>query len=274
MDLPTDLKPDLHRTLLGPLGLANDVFGALLPGCIFTILLLLKGRLTATVLSYSFLGYKTKMVCGLLASYVFGKVSLSAVSLVEELARTTINKRAIAKAREESKGKGATTLQLLAGLFANASDQIRSSVIGIAGGPFMLGKSRAYEYYAAYNADTLFHLSSGFLLVIASAIPGDGRFRWLEAVTGLVLLARGLRSVWTRVNFMAALMGMMAGDALSGVQPDQLAKGLTTALGIFTRLGQPLPSAAPVTTVAVANDSSAASNPVEGRPVAGARESN
>jgi hypothetical protein len=214
VDIPTEVKPDLHRTLLGPLGLANDIFGALLPGCIFTILLLLKGRLATTLLSYSFLGYKTKVVCGLLASYVFGKVSLSVVTLIEELARATINKRAIAKAKKENKGKESTALQLLARLFTEAPDQIRSFVIGIAGGPFMLGKSRAYEYYAAYNADSLFHLSSGLIFIVAAAIPGDGGFRWLEGAIGIILLARGLRSSWTRVSFVAGLMGMMAGDAL------------------------------------------------------------
>jgi hypothetical protein len=245
MNLPEELKPDLHRTLLGPLGLANDLFGALLPGSIFTILLLLKGRLAGTLLSYSFLGYKTKVVCGLLASYLFGKVSLSAVTLVDEIARSALNKKMRTTARQEIKGKKSTALLELADYLAGASGQVRSFVSGLAGGPFMLGKSRAYEYYAAYTADSLFHLSAGLLFLAAAAISGDGNFRYLEAAIGLVLFARGLRSSWIRVSFMAGLMGMMAGNAVSGMQPDQVAKGLMVAAGILNRLGQPFPPVQP-----------------------------
>jgi hypothetical protein len=53
MELPDGLKPDLHRALLGPLSLANEIFGAFLPGCIFSALLLLKGRLVTTLLALS-----------------------------------------------------------------------------------------------------------------------------------------------------------------------------------------------------------------------------
>jgi hypothetical protein len=53
-------------------------------GSMFTGLLFLKGSLAARALSYSFLGWETKIMRGPLASYVFGKTALSLVSLVED----------------------------------------------------------------------------------------------------------------------------------------------------------------------------------------------
>src|ERR1700722_15136085 len=86
MELPAELKPDLHRTLLGPLSLATELFGALLPGCTFLILLSVKRGWMGPILLYPLLGYKTKMVIGLLASYIAGKVGLGVIGLVKEMA--------------------------------------------------------------------------------------------------------------------------------------------------------------------------------------------
>ena len=33
MEIPNELKPDLHKALLGPLSIAEEIYGALLPGC-------------------------------------------------------------------------------------------------------------------------------------------------------------------------------------------------------------------------------------------------
>jgi hypothetical protein len=43
-EIPGDLKPDLQRTLLGPLSLATELFGALIPGSVFLILTCIKLR--------------------------------------------------------------------------------------------------------------------------------------------------------------------------------------------------------------------------------------
>ena len=88
MDIPSELKPDLHKALLGSLSMADEIYGALLPGCILVLLLVLKENSVASRASaYPYWGYKTKMVCGLLATYFIGKVSMASVTLSEDMLR-------------------------------------------------------------------------------------------------------------------------------------------------------------------------------------------
>jgi hypothetical protein len=244
MELPDELKPDLHRTLLGPLSLANEIFGGLLPGCILTMLLAVKSRWIQSLFSYGLLGYKTKVACALVVSYVFGKASLSVVTLADELVRSAHKQRTIADAAKKSGDSKSTPLQVLSKIIAD-SPRAKSFVLGLFGGSFLLGKSGAYEYYAAYNADTLFHLSAGLTLTIAALIPGDGRLRYLEAILGVVLLARGLRSAWRRTDEFAGLFGMMVGSNLAKMTPEDLQKSLNAATSLVKQLAQPSPDAKP-----------------------------
>lgn len=239
MELPDELKPDLHRTLLGPLSLANEIFGALLPGCIFALLLLLKGY-GVTLLSYPLLGYKTKLTCAVLLSYVFGKVVFGMVGVICEL---VLNRSIKDAGKPQTKGNDQEQQNLLQSLATVVSEslnaapkELKTFIAGMLAGPFMLGKSRAYDYYAASVTQVNFYLSTGIFFLIGAAIPGDGKLRFLEATVAVLLLARGIRSLWTMKAFLAGLMGMMVGDALTGLQPGQLSKGLKTGWSILNVL--------------------------------------
>lgn len=112
MELPEELKPDLHRTLLGPLSLATEIFGALLPGCVFVALVSIKRGWISPALSYSLLGYKTKIGLAIFASYIIGKVLLSVITLSVQLGKWMIVKLK-GKPKEAAEAKPQTVLDYL-----------------------------------------------------------------------------------------------------------------------------------------------------------------
>lgn len=80
-----DLKPEGIRTLLlGPMILLGELMGALIPGVIFVLLLIVKRVPEAmSAINCGFIGYKTKIVCGVLISFVVGKLFFIPVSALE-----------------------------------------------------------------------------------------------------------------------------------------------------------------------------------------------
>jgi hypothetical protein len=125
-----------------------------------------------------------------LASYVFGKVANSVFSLTDDLGTFVAGKRTTAKGKGENKPDDPTMFQLLSKIIGE-SRPIKLFAIGF---PFLLKKSRLFEYYVAHNAASLFYLSTGLLFIVAAAVPGDGNFRWAEVAFGVILLACGLKS--------------------------------------------------------------------------------
>src|SRR5947207_624533 len=102
MEIP-DLKSDIHRTLLGPLSFATELFGAFLPGCALTLLVSNKRGWVSSALSYPLLGYKTKLVLAAFASYIVGKAILGSITLVQDL--ITFSQQ---QAKREKAGKAGT----------------------------------------------------------------------------------------------------------------------------------------------------------------------
>ncbi|HEY8224244.1 MAG TPA: hypothetical protein VIG25_03125 [Pyrinomonadaceae bacterium] len=200
MSLPDELKPDLHRTLLGPLSLADEIFGAFLPGCFFTLLLLIKGSpVTTTAMAYPNLGYKTKIACALLVSYVFGKVALAIVTGIEEIVR-----------KRDAVTKSGTLLD-------NLPKELQHFVGGTILGAATAGKFRMLEYFAGQRAQYLFNLSTGLLLMLAATIHGDGNLRLLEASLGLILLVRGFTVMRNAMLAVSGLFGVAVGERLTEV---------------------------------------------------------
>jgi len=240
MDLP-DAISDLHRALLGPLSLADEIFGALIPGCIFTGLLLFKANWAATrAMAYPLLGYKTKIACALIASYVFGKTALSVVTLAQDLLPKLKRKKPQVPTEEPPKERSALDILVRTGsaLFAQAPEYWKVFLGGLATG---FVKLPILDHYAAERAASLFHLSTGLILALAALVPGDGTVRILEAVIGLILLTRGLVSVEKRKEELAGLAGLLAGSSFAGLQPGQLSKlskGAIVAAHILTLLAK------------------------------------
>jgi hypothetical protein len=241
MELPEELKPNLHRTLLGPLSLATEIFGALLPGCVLTILVCAKRGWVTPVLSYSPLGYKTKIALAIFASYVAGKIVRSVVMLSVALCEWLAGKLKRRKAEKPKGQQVQNTLQVLAEFVSNelgASSGMRAFVGGLVGASILSSKSDLFQHYVAHEAASQFHLCTGVVFILGAAVPGDGVFRILEAIVGAVLLIYGITHLFESENMVAGMLGVTLNEYLSGLQPGQLGAGLKSGWMILQTLAK------------------------------------
>jgi len=247
VEIPGELKPDLQRTLLGPLSLATELFGALIPGSVFLILACVKLRWATPILTYTFVGYVTKVVLALLASYVIGKVSLSAISLVSHSVSWIAGK--LKPSKEEPPAPNPTALQSLIRLVSKlvkSGPWFTTFLAGLVGASILSNKSDLFHHYTASQAEASFHLNTGLLLVMASLIPGDGYFRWLEVGAGVILLAGGIRLTLQEHLLMAGSFGMVLNDYLKSHSPEKVVGTLAALVKILAKLAQtPAGSEAP-----------------------------
>jgi len=245
MEIPAELKPDLHRLLLGPLSLAADLYGALIPGGLFIILICIKERWISWLLSYPLVGWVAKVVIMLLASFVVGKVLLSgfavfatATSWLGRGAARLKARAGISDPQPQPVPPDRTKLGVLITAMLNLleSHQIaRAFLSGLLTGS-VLTKSQISYHYAAHNAAVTFHLGAGSALIVSSFIPGDGNFRVLEFVAGLLLLIAGLKAARERRGFFPAAVGIALNDALSNLTPEQFSVVAEKATAIIGEL--------------------------------------
>lgn len=225
MEIPGDLKPDLQRTLLGPLSLATELFGALIPGSVFLILTCVKCRWASPILTYSLIGYGTKVVLAVLASYVIGKVSLSAIGLISD-STEWLGRKLSASEKEEPLPANPTALQSLVrvgfSLTERAPSWFKNLLVGMAGASVLSNKSDLFHHYTASKAESSFHLNTGLLLILASLIPGDGNFRALEALSGAILLAAGIKQTFEHHLLMAGFFGTVINEYLTRQSPEKV----------------------------------------------------
>jgi hypothetical protein len=239
MEVPGELKPDLQRTLLGPLSLATELYGALIPGSVFLILVCVKLRWITPILTYTLIGYVTKVVVALLASYIVGKVSLSAISLVSDSATSLAGK--LKPTKEEPPAANPTVLQSLLNVVSKlvkSGPWFTSFLGGLLGASILSNKSDLFHHYTAGLAETSFHLNTGLLLITASLIPGDGHFRWLEIGAGAILLANGIRKTFESRLITAGSFGMVLNDYLTSHSPEKVVGTLLVLLKIFGTLAK------------------------------------
>lgn len=236
--------------LLGPLSLATELFGALIPGFVFLILTCVKLRWVTPILTYTLAGYVTKVVLALFASYVIGKVSLSAISLVSDLVTWLAGKLKPNK-KEEPPAANPTALQ---SLFSVVSKLMRSGpwfttfLGGLVGASILSNKSDLFHHYTASQAEESFHLNTGMLLIMASLIPGDGHFRVLEVVAGAILLADGIRQKSQDRLLMAGSYGMVLNDYLKSHSPEKVVGTLAALVKFLAALAKaPAGSEVPTT---------------------------
>ena len=239
MELPAEIKPDLHRTLLGPLSLATEMFGALLPGCVFVMLILTKRGWVSVSLSYPLLGYKTKVALALFVSYIVGKLMLSVIALIVRFVKWTkenINRKG---RKQHPEQKPQNILQLLANLASQSletSNELRFFIGGLVAAPIVSKDSDLFQHYAAAEASSLFHLNTGLAFIVAAVIPGDGALRLLEAAAGVILLVRGIMLEIESTFLVAAMLGASLNKYLSGLEPGQLSAGLKSGWSILNVL--------------------------------------
>jgi hypothetical protein len=241
VEIPGELKPDLQRTLLGPLSLATELFGALIPGSVFLIIMCVKLRWATPILTNTLVGYVTKVVLALLASYVIGKVSLSAISLVRDSV-TSLAGKLKSSEEEPPAPTNPTALQSLliavAKWVRNSPPWFTTFLGGLVGASILSNKSELFHHYTASQAEAAFHLNTGLLLITASLIPGDGHFRWLELGAGAILLAGGVRQTFQNRLLMAGSYGMVLNDYLKSHSPDKVVGTLVAVLKLLATLAK------------------------------------
>lgn len=239
VEIPAELKSDLQRTLLGPLSLATELFGALIPGSVFLILTCVKLRWVTPILTYTLAGYVTKVVLALLASYVIGKVSLSAISLVSDSIKWLAGK--LKPTKEEPLPANPTALQSLLRAITklvNSGPWFMTFMAGLVGASILSNRSDLFHHHTASQAEESFHLNTGLLLIMASLIPGDGHFRVLEVGAGAILLAGGIRQKFQDHLLMAGSFGMVLNDYLKSHSPEQVVGVLLALSKLLVKLAK------------------------------------
>jgi hypothetical protein len=194
------------------------------------------------ILTYTLVGYVTKVVLALLASYVIGKVSLSAISLVRNSVTSLARKLKPSKEEEPPAAANPTALQSLLRAVSKWVSTSRpwftTFLGGLVGASILSNKSELFHHYTASQAETSFHLNTGLLLITDSLIPGDGHFRWLEVGAGAILLAGGVRLTFQNRLLMAGSYGMVLNDYLKSHSPEKVVGTLAALLKIVATLAK------------------------------------
>jgi hypothetical protein len=250
LEIPSELKSDLQRALLGPLSLATEFYGALLPGCVLLTLICIKRGWMTLVLSYPLLGYKTKVIAALVAAYVSGKVTLSLVSMLRELGTLIARKRNELKERNKPADKNPSVLQAVTTLISKAlqsSNKATAFLAGLVGGSVLANKSQVMDHFTAYDNLIYFHVNTGLAFAICSLIPGDGNFRLLEGAAAAILLLRGITYILGAGQLTAGLLGVILNTYLADLSLEQVSAGLKTVWSLFVKLSVVPPTSAPAT---------------------------
>jgi hypothetical protein len=145
--------------LFGPVFLAPEFVGNIFPGLIFYLLLILKKNALAYALFESpFLGYRTKLVVAVFVAFIIGRLLGTPYAMLQA-----------------GLFRGNSPIQLEKVKRTKEQELILHLVVGAVVMPSLIGKSRLMDYLAIANAGVYFSFSSGLGLMMASAIPGDGR---------------------------------------------------------------------------------------------------
>jgi|SRR5579859_2194743 len=233
MELPDGLKPDLHKLLLGPVSLFSELLGAFVPGIAFVGLMLMKRRWSVTVLlAYPALGYRTKIAIGLFTAYLIGKVSFILTPFFVELFSK--------KPEKLEDGPGAIFQKFM----SEIDPAMNSFINGLFAGPLIFSKQMQSELLGVYGADLSFKFSLGSLLCLASAVPGNGQFRFVELAVGLLLLTLGAVGARKSLTVLGGVLGMSVGELLSKLTLEDLPKYLPIASAVITHLS---PTKTPIT---------------------------
>jgi len=184
--------------------------GALVPGVLFVLLLVVKHVPEATAaIGTTVIGYRTKIACGLLISFVVGRLFFLPV-IVLQSRLLSFDKQALNLLDLKKEG--------------SLIDKLTNEGKFLLGGGLMTGFLRgatAWEHYAVATSEVAFRLSTGFALIVASAIPGDGRLRMAELLAGAFFLAFGIGQARKMRLFALALIGSVATEGFLNLTEQQ-----------------------------------------------------
>lgn len=197
-----DQRNQFHRLLLSPLFLLHDILGALIPGGLFLIMLGFKENVTIRNIWFGLpFGYKTNIGIALVFSYLIGKV----FQIPWHLVGMTPKKREEAPENIKQLPEGLRKM-----LFAAMTDGVFAATPEIA------------DKMAVQRAEGALYLGLSFSLVIASAFPGDGRFRILELLLGFGSLAASIAIFKAYTRSIAGNIGVGIANILARMSKEQL----------------------------------------------------
>ncbi|MBZ5596940.1 MAG: hypothetical protein LAN83_01345 [Acidobacteriia bacterium] len=206
-----DLKPEgLRGLLLGPLVLLAELVGALIPGVLFLILLIVKRVPEATAaIGTTFIGYRTKIACGLVISFLIGRLFLIPANLLQARLLSF----------------GTQDLNLFdANKQGSIFDKLTKEGKKLLGGALMTGFLRGatpWEHYMVAMSEGGFRLSTGFALLVACLIPGDGRMRTVELLGGMFFVGFGVLHGRATRGLALALIGSSAAEGFLSLTEQQ-----------------------------------------------------
>jgi hypothetical protein len=221
------------RLLLAPGYFVFEIFAVLVPGALFSALLVLKGEYHAQIMLNSVaFGYKTKIALGLMFSYVIGKVLETPGIIIERLATDHYMKKS--KDTSQTKVQNETKKKFLAGVFFL---------------PGLFSKAHALDYVVLARAQHFFSMDCGTALLVASVFSGDNNLRILELVVGVFFLLRGYYGVKDLPDLMMTMMGLSMTTGLEKLFPNGLVSALPALAQLMRDAPKPpvTPEAAPAT---------------------------
>lgn len=219
-----DRAPDaLDRLLFGPVFLASEVMGTVVPGLLLYLLLALKGNhLAVSLFQIGGLGYRTKLLCALFVGFMMGKILGTPYAMLQSGMFT-----------------GKTALQVPKTEFSEGREAALKMAMGAVLMPSLLGKSRGLDHLMMANATIYLNLSSGLALLAASAVPGDGALRYFEFGFGLLFLIAGYYLAKAFRTMLLAFIGLSVAELLQKIPIQNVPAVFKAALAAFLTLTKP-----------------------------------
>jgi len=216
--------------LLGPVFLAAEFFGNVFPGLLFYILLIIKKNpLAYSVFEASFLGYRTKLILVIFIALMIGRLLGTPYAMLQA-----------------GVFPGNSPIQLEKSKRSKEQDFILHLTLGAIVMPSLIGKSKIMDYLVIANAGVYLSFSSGFALLIGSAIPGDGQtLRIIELVVGALFMISGYFQAKHFMTAMAAFVGMSLKEFIEKIPAAHLPALLPIVTIVFQYLNKPADQAKP-----------------------------
>ncbi|MBI4166810.1 MAG: hypothetical protein HY508_13875 [Acidobacteria bacterium] len=207
-----------QKLLLAPFYLVTEIFGALIPGILFALLLVGKGNaLAINGLGSDLIGYKTKIVAGLIVCYIVGTI----LRIPIELSGGWVFGGPALISKDAFKQEG-------------GKDMLAYFLGGMVAFPALLGKRRGIDYLAAVYTMSTYYCTCGMALILAGLIPGDGPLRYVEFILGLLMLFVGFLKLRSIFQLAIALIGLSAADWLGKIPTGSI----PSILSILASIGQ------------------------------------
>jgi hypothetical protein len=202
----------ISQLLLSPLFLLNYVFGTVLPGALFLMLLGLKGNvvLRDAWLSPMF-GYKTKVAIFCVLAFVVGSAVRLPLLWLFAFLRFVMPKHLFPKNEV-----------ILSQVLKDKSPALSKMLGAVVTDGVLLANSFLLDRLSHTHADAAFHIGTGTALMIAACVPGDGSLRYIEALAGFGMFCAGIKKARLYQEQVLGALGIGLANILAGITPFQV----------------------------------------------------